>query len=431
MEQVFSGLTLLNVIIVSAVTLLVLCILYPDRPVGVKSRPGIPNYKPAYPLVGSLKFILDVSLKKTRFLDEVLRIQQDLGRGGQPFTIALPTLGGRVTVINNPAYIQHAQKTNFECYPKGPDFLRNMSDVLGKHGIFVTDGASWYTQRKLASHIFSIGNFKSHVQNVVTHSIQTKFDPLLKDLSAKGSPAGFPDLMFRFTLHSFALMAFNADLQCLPAQLEGLAIKNEFATNFDLAQNVMDHRFFSVQPVWFEWFTSEGAAMRKSIKALKRYCYKIIDARLAARGLSNEKAQSDITPGVMESKGGKDLLDLFIEQGLERDDLLPVILNFLIAGRDTTAQSLAWMFFELWKNPQYVDKIRETLVPVLGSPAEQRPMEFEDHKALPYLQACFYEAVRVSAGTAGQLHVRLARLTTCFHTACSSTLPCRRTSNAW
>ena len=140
--------------------------------------------------------------------------------------------------------------------------------------------------------------------------------------------------------------------------------------------------------------------MRKSVKALHQYCYKIIDARLAARGDAKSDSKSPSTadvggPGVMSSKGGKDLLELFIEQGISRDDLLPVILNFLIAGRDTTAQSLAWMFFELWKNPQYISKIRETLVPVLGSPSEQRPMEFEEHKALPYLQACFYEAVRL------------------------------------
>ena len=231
----------------------VLCVLYPDRPIGVKSRSSLATYRPAYPLVGSLKFILDVSFKKTRFLDEVLRIQQDVGRGGQPFTISFPALGGRVTVINNPAYIQHVQKTNFENYPKGPDFRANMSDVLGPHGIFVVDGSPWYTQRKLASHIFSVGNFNSHVQDVVMHSVQTKLDPLLMDLASRNQWVAFPDLMFRFTLSSFAYMAFNADLQCLPANVDGLAIKNEFASNFDYAQNVMDHRFFSVQPTWTEW----------------------------------------------------------------------------------------------------------------------------------------------------------------------------------
>ncbi|CAO1626145.1 unnamed protein product [Sympodiomycopsis kandeliae] len=396
-------LTFTNVLIASIVVLVALCVLYPDRPVGVASRSGIANYKPAYPLVGSVDFILRISFRQTRFLDEVLRVQRDHGKGGQPFTITFPALGGRATVLNNPAYIQYVQKTNFDNYPKGREFYKNMSDVLGPHGIFVVDGSPWYTQRKLASHIFSIGNFKSHVQNVVTHSVRSKLDPLLVDLSNRDQATPLPDLMFRFTLSSFAYMAFNADLHCLPSEAQGLAIKNEFAGNFDYAQNVMDHRFFSVGPPWFEWFTSEGAQMRKAIKALHQYCYKIIDARLERRGQaggrdSEKKASSyeeeGDAPGVM-SKGGKDLLDLFIDQGLDRKELLPVILNFLIAGRDTTAQSLSWLFYELYKNPQYISKIRETLVPVLGPPSQQREMTFEDHKDLPFLQACFYEAVRL------------------------------------
>lgn len=90
--------------------------------------------------------------------------------------------------------------------------------------------------------------------------------------------------------------------------------------------------------------------MRKAMKSLNGFCLRIIDKRLANR--ENEKS------GNATDKSGKDLLDLFIAKGLNREELLPVILNFLIAGRDTTAQSLAWMFYELFKEPKYVLKIQ-------------------------------------------------------------------------
>lgn len=44
---------------------------------------------------------------------------------------------------------------------------------------------------------------------------------------------------------------------------------------------------------------------------------------------------------------------------------------------------------------RYIDKIRQSLVALLGAPGEQRPMQFDEIKELPLLQACFYEAVRV------------------------------------
>ena len=101
-----------------AIALALLLILsYPDRPVGVKSRRGIATVAPAYPLVGNLPWIWSIITQRTRILDEVYRLQQEQAPGGKPFTLTFPALGGRVTVINNPAYIQHVQKVRVEAAP--------------------------------------------------------------------------------------------------------------------------------------------------------------------------------------------------------------------------------------------------------------------------------------------------------------------------
>lgn len=53
------------------------------------------------------------------------------------------------------------------------------------------------------------------------------------------------------------------------------------------------------------------------------------------------------------------------------------------------------MFIELWKTPQNVAKIRQEINQVLGSPDEQRLMAYEDIKSMPFLQAAYYEAIRL------------------------------------
>ena len=45
---------------------------------------------------------------------------------------------------------------------------------------------------------------------------------------------------------------------------------------------------------------------------------------------------------------------------------------------------------------RYIDQIRQSIIPVLGPSDQQQPLRFEEMKDLPFLQACFYEAVRVS-----------------------------------
>lgn len=118
-----------------------------------------------------------------------------------------------------------------------------------------------------------------------------------------------------------------------------------FAASFDYAQLVIDNRFINPLAKLTEIFNSEGRKMRKTIKSLNDYCYKIIDSRLESKAQGSAR-------GAVDSKGGQDLLELFMNQGFKRDELLPVVLNFLIAGRDTTAQSLAWLFYEFYLNPE-------------------------------------------------------------------------------
>lgn len=48
---------------------------------------------------------------------------------------------------------------NFENYVKGPNFNDATKDLLG-HGIFNANGEQWKYQRKTASHIFNVKNFK-------------------------------------------------------------------------------------------------------------------------------------------------------------------------------------------------------------------------------------------------------------------------------
>jgi cytochrome P450 len=77
------------------------------------------------------------------------------------------------------------------------------------------------------------------------------------------------------------------------------------------------------------------------------------------------------------------------------EELLVVVMNFIIAGRDTTAQSLSWFFFELLANPQHLAVIRAELAEAFGAPEGGIRLEYEQVKMLPYTLACWSEAIRL------------------------------------
>lgn len=66
--------------------------------------------------------------------------------------------------------------------------------------------------------------------------------------------------------------------------------------------------------------------------------------------------------------------------------------TFFLAGQETTANTLAFCFLELGKNPEIVRKAREEIDRVLG---ERTEVTYQDVSELKYCSAIFKESLRL------------------------------------
>ncbi|KAI9869682.1 MAG: hypothetical protein M1830_005221, partial [Pleopsidium flavum] len=71
-----------------------------------------------------------------------------------------------------------------------------------------------------------------------------------------------------------------------------------------------------------------------------------------------------------------------------RDQLVAVLL----AGRDTTAATLSWTFYELAQHPEIVQKLRREILESVGP---TRPPTYSDLKSMRYLQHVMNETLRL------------------------------------
>lgn len=390
---------------------LYLLVRYPDRLVGTKAgRPGM-YAVPGHPLIGNL-----IGIAKNGTHAQFHRFLAVYRSSPSPvYSWTFPPQG-RIIMLNRPEYIEHVQKTNFDNYPKGSLFRAAFQDVLGATGIFVADGHTWKVQRKMASHIFSVNQFRNIVQ-VVVHDELRQLTALLANVAASpssGKEAGGPgagspyngtieltDLCFRYTLSSFTKMALGKDVGCLSSDPAVLKNSVPFSVAFDHAQNHINNRFS--RPGWQFWerFTASGRRMRGYVETMREFALDIVQERL------RQERQERIEAGEGEDGSGQrikqrpesmDLLGLFTPLTQDPEDLFIIITNFLVAGRDTTAQALSWLFVELIAHPQHVDAIRAEITAVLGgspSPAEPHLLEYDRMRDLPFTQACISEAVRL------------------------------------
>ena len=95
-------------------------------------------------------------------------------------------------------------------------------------------------------------------------------------------------------------------------------------------------------------------------------------------------------------------------QGASQKDMVEQTMHLLVAGMDTSAAALGWVFAMLGAHPDKYAKLREEVAKVFGSEQERSSVEFslESVKSCAYLQWCLLETLRLFP--AGPINVREA-----------------------
>lgn len=81
--------------------------------------------------------------------------------------------------------------------------------------------------------------------------------------------------------------------------------------------------------------------------------------------------------------------------------LRDIILNFMVAGRDTTAGTLSWFLYMLCEHPDVQEKVASEVREATNSPKKIRIREFaailteEALQKMPYLHAALTETLRL------------------------------------
>jgi hypothetical protein len=102
--------------------------------------------------------------------------------------------------------------------------------------------------------------------------------------------------------------------------------------------------------------------------------------------MSSTTAKRDLAEDETEKKTFTHSLSEFThDRKVMRDQLV----STLLAGRDTTACALSWLFYELSYHPEIYKKLRKEVLDTIGQ--HEKPT-YEDLKNMKYLQHCINES---------------------------------------
>ena len=294
----------------------------------------------------------------------------------------------RYIMIMSPENLKHILKDNWVNYPKGADFCTNVGDLLGK-GIFASDGAEWKGQRHLFASLFSERTFNTAViAAFVSHG--AALEAALRQAAATGATLDLFSLLNRFTLDTIGEIAFGSTIGSLQDA------HHPFAAAFDEAQQTLDLRFFT--PGWqlLKPLMASERRLQESIAVMDAFCVRLIATRRreVAEGGSLE-GKTDVLSRAMCLQEPPDSGNYPYRDNDRK--LRDLVINFLIAGRDTTAQALSWALLSVCTSPPEVERQLSEEGARLCPPSAGRfaPSYEALEKELPYTSACMRETLRL------------------------------------
>mmetsp|Transcript_96627 Transcript_96627/g.288507 ORF Transcript_96627/g.288507 Transcript_96627/m.288507 type:complete len:548 (-) Transcript_96627:171-1814(-) len=309
-------------------------------------------------------------------------------------------------VCRDPLLLKHVLKDNFDNYTKPEGERDHVWYYLGKwlgsglftvrHGSGSEDGGhSWSRQRKISSAIFSRRNFNDGMQAVFAAKA-AELRRVLEKPADLGEKVDMQQLFFCFTMDSIMEIFFSEPTDTMRGGY------SSYASAYDTAHRklievvvglALPLRLVSLLP----WpVGGSGGLLWKLLESASRPCREF---HTACRTLDSESRRliraCRADPGLSDRT---DLLALFVkcedQEGFSSAFLKDVVLNFIIAGRDTTACLLTWMFFILATHPEIQRELCEEVAS--RCPRECAPT-FKQLGAseMPYLNGVLYETLRL------------------------------------
>lgn len=340
-----------------------------------------------WPLVGMLPSLV---ININHVYDWITELLQE---SGGTFVFRGPWMSKMQSVMTcDPANIEYALKTNFPNYPKGIDFQNVFHDLLGD-GIFNADSESWRLQRKIASLEFNSRSFREFTANRVQEMVEKRLVPLLGDAADRGAAIDLQDVFLRYTFDNTCSLVFGRNPGCLAVDLPVIP----FAKAFDDAVEATLYRHVMPRSCWklFRLLkVGKERQFHRALKPLKEFVDDLIAYKKSAIANAGES---------MSESMSKDLLTSFICKLSDDNDsiscsdkfLRDAVMNFMIAGRDTSGVALTWFFWLLSKNPLVEENIVKEISDILlkrtkYSESHEDCLDMEKALTEKELQECLY-----------------------------------------
>lgn len=276
-----------------------------------------------------------------------------------------------ILIVNEPDLVRQIMYDHNDTFPKNDLMVGALEPLVGD-SIFVSSGATWRRQRQMIDPAFS--HMRLNRAFLSMAAAVGDYELHLDKLAAANQPFSLDLAMGHLTADVITRTVFSQSLQSQTAHdvFESFMEFERNAAHVELKRLILDLPFAKIP---------QHAHVLEACKRIRHHLGRLVDTHLG----SQATAFNDIASAVVSAK------DEATGQSFTRDEIIDQLGVFFLAGHETTASVLTWVFFIIANRPDVLKSIRSEVDEIVGP----GPVEFEHTKKLLFTRNVFREALRL------------------------------------
>jgi cytochrome P450 len=261
-------------------------------------------------------------------------------------------------------------------------------------GVFGANGDVWKRQRRMVMAGFDPVHVRAYFPALQT--VASRLVGRWDKAAAQNLSIDLQSDLMRFTVDTIAGLAFGAEVNTLESDADVIQ------QHLDKLFPAIFKRIFAPLPIWRYFRSSADRQLKASIHEVMTAVDGFV-AQARARMQVNPSLYTQPTNVLEAMLAAADQPD----SGMDDSQVSGNVLTMLLAGEDTTANTLAWMIHLLWRNPDVLAKATEEVRRVCHDGSH---LSLEQMAQLYYVEACAHETMRLKP-VAPQLPLQTIRET--------------------
>ena len=294
-------------------------------------------------------------------------------------------LGRReVLVVGDHAVVAAMLRDRPDGFGRTPRLLEIWLEMGLPVGLFGANGDTWRAQRRMVMAGFDPAHVKRYFPAMV--QVAQRLCRRWQRAAGQGTAIDLQADLMRYTVDTIAGLAFGADV-------------NTLESGHDVIQQHLDKlfpalfkRILAPLPTWRLWRSAADRQLEHSITEVKAAVHGFI---------GQARARMQANPGLRQRPDN--LLEAMIAaadapgSGIDDAQVAGNVLTMLLAGEDTTANTIAWMVYLLWQHPaalaRATSEVRRVCGAGLNTPTLAPTLAQMDQ--LDFVEACALETMRL------------------------------------